>query len=285
MIKNRFQKLSENLSKLPALPGLDCFSPPVNSVPSEEDLEAYLQCQRLAFRAVKEVAGLITEGWTEQQAAEMVRTYLIDSGVKAFFHYPFAWFGERSKFEGMTKYRHAMPTQRKIRAGEVFILDVAPIYLNHSSDVGFTGCVGNNPEFDRAMAFLKELREEIPSLFNKEVNGKKIWETVGQKIKKAHFENAYERYPYSVLGHRVYRYTESGPPLRFLNMGWQAYWSFASRGVLGQLLNRTFEGDLTGLWAIEPHLGAKDFGAKFEEILIVENGTARWLDPNHNLTR
>lgn len=279
MLGSRYaRKIETKLSRMPSIPGLDYLSPPMNAVPSEEDLESFLQCQRLAFRAVKEVAGLITEGWTEQQAAEMVQTYLADSGVKVFFHYPFAWFGERSKFEGMKRYRHALPTQRKIREGEVFILDVAPIYANHSSDVGYTGCVGGNPEFHRAIAFLKELREEIPTFFQEGVDGKTIWETVDRKIRKAHFENAYERYPYSVLGHRVYRYTEGGPPLRLWNMGWQAYWSFASRGVLGQLLNRTFEGDITGLWAIEPHLGGKDFGAKFEELLVVENGKARWLE-------
>src|SRR5262249_60087328 len=34
-----------------------------------------------------------------------------------------------------------------------------------------------------------------------------------------------------------------------------------------------------GLWAIEPHLGGTGFGAKFEELLVVEpGGRAFWLD-------
>jgi hypothetical protein len=37
-------------------------------------------------------------------------------------------------------------------------------------------------------------------------------------------------------------------------------------------------GSKLGVWAIEPHLGAEGFGAKFEEILVVTPEGARWLD-------
>jgi hypothetical protein len=33
-----------------------------------------------------------------------------------------------------------------------------------------------------------------------------------------------------------------------------------------------------GLWAVEPHLGFRGTGAKFEEILVVTEGDAFWLD-------
>lgn len=33
-----------------------------------------------------------------------------------------------------------------------------------------------------------------------------------------------------------------------------------------------------GLWAVEPHLGAEGMGAKWEEILVVTEETAYWLD-------
>jgi hypothetical protein len=34
-----------------------------------------------------------------------------------------------------------------------------------------------------------------------------------------------------------------------------------------------------GVFAIEPHLGRKDCGAKFESILVVDGDETRWLDP------
>jgi hypothetical protein len=34
-----------------------------------------------------------------------------------------------------------------------------------------------------------------------------------------------------------------------------------------------------GLWAVEPHIGFRDVGVKFEEILVVtERGEIYWLD-------
>jgi hypothetical protein len=33
-----------------------------------------------------------------------------------------------------------------------------------------------------------------------------------------------------------------------------------------------------GLWAFEPHLGCAEFGAKFEEILVIDDDGVRWLD-------
>ena len=33
-----------------------------------------------------------------------------------------------------------------------------------------------------------------------------------------------------------------------------------------------------GLWAVEPHLGFRGVGAKFEELLVVTEDDAWWLD-------
>jgi hypothetical protein len=33
-----------------------------------------------------------------------------------------------------------------------------------------------------------------------------------------------------------------------------------------------------GLWLVEPHAGFNNVGAKWEEILVIEDGQARWLE-------
>lgn len=35
-----------------------------------------------------------------------------------------------------------------------------------------------------------------------------------------------------------------------------------------------------GLWAVEPHLGFREVGAKFEELLVITDNDAYWLDDN-----
>ena len=35
---------------------------------------------------------------------------------------------------------------------------------------------------------------------------------------------------------------------------------------------------MPGLWAVEPHIGFRDVGVKFEELLVVTEDDAFWLD-------
>ena len=35
-----------------------------------------------------------------------------------------------------------------------------------------------------------------------------------------------------------------------------------------------------GLWLVEPHAGLGPVGAKWEDILVIEDGCAHWLDDN-----
>jgi len=277
-------KVLNLVSKLEGLPLLRKISPSHQDVPTAETKQGFLECQRLAENGAHEVASLIREGWTEKRAAEMLETFLRDSGVKVFFHHSYAWFGERTRFDGVRKYREYMPSDRAIREGEIFILDVAPILNGFTADIGFTSCLGENLEWKKAQSFLQTLREEIPALFSEGSPGSAAWDAIDQKIEKAGFENIHKKYPFSVLGHRVHQNISERFDMKYLNFGWQSYWSIASRGIFGQLLNRHHQGDLTGLWAIEPHIGTlhsdgrNRFGAKFEEILVVEPTRAYWLE-------
>lgn len=276
-------KLLRAASRLDSLPLLNKISPAHRELPNEEDKNGFLACQRLAQEGAHEVASLIQEGWTEKRAAGLLETYLKDHGVKAFFHHSYAWFGERARFDGIKRYRDYMASDRIIQPDEVFILDVAAIYKGYTSDIGFTSCLGENPEWKKAQAFLATLREEIPSLFYEGRKGSTIWEMIDEKIRAAGFENIHQQYPFAVLGHRVHQRLPEKGALKYLNFGWQSYWSIVSRGIFGQLLNRHMEGEMTGLWAIEPHIGTSGkgidrFGAKFEEILVVEPKGAYWLE-------
>lgn len=277
MLPTQVKRLYSSLSKLPALPLLSKISPPVNHVPSQEELEGHLKTQRLAERAAKEVSIMMQEGWTEKQAAKLLDTYLKDSGVKSFFHKSFAWFGERAAFTGLKHYSDALPSDRVLLPDEPFILDVAPIYHGYIADIGYSCCLGENPEWKKAQLFLAELKKEIP-LLAAGLPPKVLLQKIEEKIEKAGYENAHRKYPFSVLGHRVHQVAEVHLGVTVINFEWQSYWSLLSRGLFGQLFNEHFEGDFTGLWAIEPHLGAGHFGAKFEEILVVTKDKAYWLE-------
>lgn len=266
-------------SQLSSLPILNKLAPSATLFPSDKELEGYLKCQRLALKAAKEIAKELQPGWTEKRAAKMLETYLRDEGVEAFFHFPFAWWGDRSKFVGVKHYYSYLPSDRVLQENEPFILDVAPILNGFIADIGYSGCLGvPSEEWLAGQNFLFNLREAIPDLFTSKNSGGDVWNDIDSMIVEAGYENIHKKYPFSVLGHRVHKAPKNFGQMRFIHFGWQSYWAFSARGIFGQLLNQNFSGDLNGLWAIEPHIGTSSFGAKFEEILCVKDGKAFWLE-------
>lgn len=273
--------LLSQLSKVQQLPFLGRLSPNQEELLTSEHLAGFKRAQALALRGAEEVAALLNEGWTEKQAAAMLESWLADHGVEQFFHRAYAWFGDRTRFDGFhpQNYGAFRPTSRMLRAGDVVILDVAPIVDGYTCDIGYTTSLGDHPELLKARALLREIKT---SIINWVEQGQPLWSCVDHMISDAGFENIHRLYPMSVLGHRLHRGLASAPQLNVLHFGWQSYWSLFSRGLFGQLLTPDFAGDLNGLWAIEPHIGWKGAGAKFEEILVIDQGRASWLgDSEH----
>ncbi len=252
---------------------------------SEEDKAGFRASQRLAYDTVLAVEKQLRPGITEKAAAKLLADYLADRGVKTYLHRPFAWFGEHSKFKGYNFYTDFRPSNRTLKEDDVYILDVSPILNGYIGDIGYTGSLAPNAELDAMKAYLLEIRRRLPAEFASDKPASQIWSELDADIKARGFENAHSKYPFAVLGHRVYKVPLPkmwSPliPISFLSwFSFQAQFSFLAHGILPELLTPHHQGKKIGAWAIEPHLGAKgNFGAKFEEILIVEEDRAYWLD-------
>ncbi len=249
-----------------------------------EALEGFRRCQRLAYECATQISSEIREGWTEKQTAKLMDTWLQDHGVNVFFHKSFAWFGDRSGFEGLRNVLDFLPSdKRRYRVDNVAILDTAPILDGYAADIGYTFCRVKNPDFERAQKLLLKFRRELPALFASELTTQEIWTKIDEDIRAEGFLNRHKAYPFSVLAHRLHRMPEGRIPGATIPFSLHAYWALFSRGLLPELLGPEHEGSKLGLWAIEPHLGTANgpgasFGAKFEEILVVDETGARWLD-------
>lgn len=243
----------------------------------------FQRAQRLAYASVTHVAGQLRVGMTEIEAAKLLDQYLVAHGAQRYLHRPFAWFGEHARFDGYSGYGDYHPSARRLAAGETAILDVSPMLDGYIGDVGYACALGANPELSRAMAFMRDLRARIPALFVSDMTPKAIWAEVDRLIAEAGFDNVHAKYPFCVLGHRVYRVkVKPGRGIRIPggHMGWfsfQANMAFLNHGIFSQLLTPEHMGSKLGLWAIEPHIGWQGNGAKFEEILVVEPNRAYWL--------
>lgn len=255
-----------------------------------EILEQYKSAQRLAYDAALKVAGDLEEGMSERDACARLAAVLHAAGVRRYFHRPFAWFGERtafSNFGGLTS--RFFPTRRPLQRGEAVILDVAPTVDGVTVDIGYSFVFGEAfPQFVRAQQVLAEARARIPQLHDAGATTREIYRAVDELFNDAGFSNRHQRYPFRVLAHRVDTVHRASRDIHGGRFGLGA----AGQLVAGHLRARlskhpsplwnedpSLDGPLTpGLWAVEPHLGGDGFGAKFEELLVVTDQGARWLD-------
>lgn len=254
--------------------------------PTGDELERFKEVQRLAYRCAEETAAELRPGVTEKEAVAHLRSRLEGHGVDDWFHLPFAWFGDRTAFRRFRQPLQFFPTNRALEEGMPYILDCAPIRDGYTADIGYSGCLGDNPALDRLRDDLREHRELIVEQVRERRTLREVYEAVDALAARQGFENRHRAYPFRVIAHQVARLKPGKSPIlgRFgtkslrwlarttavgLKQGWSPLW------------NGTRFSDhppRPGLWAVEPHLGLRGVGAKFEELLVVTDADAYWLD-------
>jgi Xaa-Pro aminopeptidase len=251
------------------------------------DLEAFRAVQQLAYRCAEDVATSLEPGVTEREVCERMKRYLVEHEVDDWFHLPFAWFGDRTAFRGFKVPVQFLPTKRRLEEGMPFILDCAPVVKGATADIGYAGAIGGNATLDLMLDDLAAHRALILELVRARRTFAEIYAEVDALAARQGFENRHRKYPGRVLAHEVRPLSprrghgRAGPfGLRHLRslgrglavgqaQGWSPLWNGG---------HRSEHAPHPGLWAVEPHLGFRDVGAKFEELLVITDDDAYWLD-------
>lgn len=230
------------------------------------------------MRCAQETAAEMQPGWSERQTARFMRSWLADHGVHDYFHRPLVFFGDRTRYQGFGALRELAPTDQVLRDDDVYVLDVGPIVDGFASDISIYGMHGRIEGFAEASDLLATIKRDIPALVKKhKYCGKKVWSEIRHQIERHGFDAVHYTSAYSFFGHRL-NGTAKFPLARFLaKRGQQTYTEFLARGLAGQLWSEIRRAPLCGIWAVEPHIGAKSFGIKFEESLIVTPDHVGWL--------
>ena len=260
---------------------------------SEEDLSAIRALQRLAYACAERVAAGLEPGVTEREAAARLGDALRAEGVQGFFHTPFAWFGDRAGFYGFREAswrrphlyvafaRQFFPSERRLEKGMTGILDVAPIRDGLCADIGYAFAQGAHAGLGRAMDFLRELRGVILGEIRRERTMREVYLTVSAAAADAGYECAHTLYPSRVLGHKIGRIPLAGAKgIDLAGFDARTYLYFGKQ-ILSSLWNDSrlaARRPAPGLWAMEPHVRKDGLGAKWEEILVITDSDARWLD-------
>jgi peptidase M24-like protein len=253
------------------------------------ELDRFRTLQRLSFSILTAEAARLEPGMSEREVGQrLVKAYRAE-GVKSFFHLPVVLFGERTALPGDWTLAHFFPKKRAIAEGEAVIFDCSPIFDRYLVDTSFSFCLGANPTHAQMMQHLATFRTSIPAAVNAGQTFKAITENVNAQIAAWGYEPVHPKHPGNVLGHRAMRlpalpFTWRSQGFDYTSLNWFYANELLARLKLGArspLWNATATSDHTahdGLWLVEPHAGLGPVGAKWEEILVIENGQARWLD-------
>ncbi|MCC2635258.1 MAG: aminopeptidase family protein [Ramlibacter sp.] len=258
-------------------------------LPDAEDLEQFRHVQRLAYAAAEAVAKELKPGMTEKQAARLQEVWLLDHGVTDWFHSPFAWFGDRTAFQGFKVALQFLPTNRRLEENMPFILDNAPVVNGYVADIGYAGVLGKNPILDLLLDDLAAHRTLILDLIRQRRPMSEVSRAVDALILKQGHAPRHKAYPFETLAHTVQPMAprQKQTPTTLFKFGLQAVEALGRLGLVARRQgwspiwssnDSSNHAPVPGLWAVEPHLGFHGVGAKFEELLVITEDDAFWLD-------
>ena len=255
---------------------------------SESEIDRFRELQRLSFSILTDEASRLEPGMIERDVAHRLVQAYRREGVKSFFHLPVVLFGERTALPGDWPVGKFFPKKRAIAENEAVIFDASPVFGNYLVDTSFSFCLGESPAHRRMMQNLAAFRQSVPHDVNAGATFSRAALNVEERLREMGYEPVHAKHPGEVLGHRAMKL----PRLPFVwraqgfdavSLSWFYGNEFAARAGLARspLWNMTATSrhkPYDGLWLVEPHAGDGPTGAKWEEILIIENGNARWLD-------
>ena len=106
----------------------------------EEEIQELIAAQRIAERALDTILGEIRPGVTEKEIAARLQYLMLSYGAEKMSFDPIVASGANGSMP------HAVPTEKKIAAGEFVTMDFGCIYHGYCSDMTRTVCVGEPTE-------------------------------------------------------------------------------------------------------------------------------------------
>ncbi len=258
---------------------------------SAKEINKFRELQTLVFSLQTEIADTLEVGMSEKDVTTIMMKKYRAAGAGNYFHLPVALFGERTALPGDWTIAHFFPKKRLLAKGDSVILDAAPLFGGYLVDTSFSFSFGKNKEHDTMMRDIITERALILDAVNDGQSFQKIALDVHARAAANGYESAHEKHPGEVLGHRAGLWRIKGTGWRMKGFDGATLSWFIAKNKIAKLGLKTLNplwgpSDTSnhkptdGLWLVEPHYGKDGVGAKWEEILIINNGKAEWLQDN-----
>lgn len=256
----------------------------------DRELDTFRRRQRLSYDVLTRVMGRLEPGVTERDATRWVMQGYREAGADRFFHLPVALFGSRTGLPDPWTTQDFWPSERVLEPGDAVILDASPVFGGFVVDTAVSASRVPDAAHAAAAAADVTYRDVILTAVRSGATFREIAAGVDSDMTAAGYRNCHRLHPEGVLGHRAVRLLDPAglpPPdpsgfdptlLRWFIEGIDAA---ARGGSPSPTWNDSAGSDhrpASGLWAVEPHLAKGDVGVKWEELLVVEEHDAYWLD-------
>ncbi len=257
---------------------------------SDAQLARFRRYQRLSFEVLGEVAAQLEPGVTERDATRWAMKAFRREGADRYFHLPVALFGDRTTLPDPWTTEAFWPTDRVLGDGDAVILDASAIFDGYVVDTSVSCCVGSSPGHDAAVTDDLAYRDRILAAVRAGATFREIAVDVDSHMTGRGDRNCHRLHPEAVLAHRAVRIADPGdvPPPDASGfdpsvLGWfiRGIAQAQAAGTPPPVWTDRSSSDhrpAPGLWAVEPHLARGDIGVKWEELLVIEDNDAYYLD-------
>lgn len=262
-----------------------------------QELDKFKAFQRQSYDTLEAVAADLVEGMTEIEVARKIRKRFHEQGVHTYFHVPVVLFGERTGYPGDFGQLEALSTEQKLVKGMAIILDAAPIYGGHIVDTSLSTTFGENATHRTLHPKLEAFRDQLLADVQTGMEFRDIENRSHAMIEEMGAENCHRKHIGEVIGHRVYKVTDHWwthftiKQISVRHVIW-LFWKSLAASKKWQNESPNWNHRRTsahkpfpGLWAVEPHFAVDGVGVKFEEIMVITDDGAYWLDNDLPHTR
>jgi Xaa-Pro aminopeptidase len=212
-------------------------------------IEGMLQARAKARQAIHAIAALVTPGMVEEDAVDMAKKVLIDSGLNLSWHPTRVRFGKNT----MKAMKQASDPGVVLQDNDIFFIDIAPRFEAWEGDGGAAFVVGNNEEHARCAADAESLFHAVRKAWHTEkLSGQELYKYADQKAKSMGWVLNFD-----LPGHRV-----SDFPHAAIHTGSLADLDYSPSAMR---------------WILEIHIRhpEKPYGAFFEDMLLNDDSYGR----------
>jgi len=269
------------------------------------DLDRFRQAQRFAFDIAQRVESQLRPGMSEYEVCTLMLAAQAQADVGQVFHEPYAWFGPRTTLGRdwapdfvptsvvaagrMAPSVGFSPTHDALQDGMAVILDLAPVMRGIPADVSYSCVVGSNATFHQLDSGLALVRNFLLEGIRAGETLLDLYCQLDGLLAQRGWLNCHQNYPDRAMGHLVFPLSrDPDRPSPVPGFGTAAGEALLAAGLEARQDGTGYPvwNDSTlcdhppvpGLWAVEPHIGQEGVGIKFEEILVVTEDDAYWLD-------